>query len=132
MMLNTTMTFKRRPVGAPVAEDFDIVQGPLPAPSDGEVLVASRYVSIDPYVRTQIDPANPYGKPLALGDPIPGDIAGEVIASRNGDWPEGILVVGRFGWRGHALSDGGNLRALGPTLGPLPRMAARNWWTKGL
>jgi NADPH-dependent curcumin reductase CurA len=118
MTLNTIVTFKRRPVGRPVAEDFDIVQGPLPEPGDGEVLVASRYVSIDPYVRTQIDPANPYGEPLALGAPIPGDIAGEVIASRNGDWPEGILVVGRLGWRSHALSDGGNLRRL--DLGPLP------------
>ena len=120
MTTTTAVAFKRRPVGRPVPEDFEIVQGPLPEPGDGEVLVASRYVSIDPYVRTQIDPANPYGEPLALGATIPGDIAGEVIASRNGAWPEGTLVVGRLGWRSHGLSDGANLRALDPALGPLP------------
>ncbi len=115
-----TVTFKRRPVGRPVADDFEIVQGPLPEPADGEVLVASRYVSIDPYVRTQVDPANPYGEPLALGATIPGDIAGEVVASRNDDWPVGRFVIGRLGWRSHALSNGANLRAIDLDLGPLP------------
>ena len=92
----------------------------LPEPGGGEVLVAARYVSIDPYVRTLVDPANPYGAPLALGAVIPGDIAGAVVASRNSAWPEGALVAGRQGWRSHSLSDGANLRALDPALGPLP------------
>ncbi len=115
-----TVIFRRRPQGRPVPEDFEIVRSNLPEPGDGEVLVAARYVSIDPYVRTQIDPANPYGEPLALGAVIPGDIAGEVVASRNAQWPDGTLVAGRLGWRSHALSDGANLRALDPALGPLP------------
>jgi NADPH:quinone reductase len=116
----STVTFKRRPVGRPVADDFEVIHGALPEPVDGEVLVASRYVSIDPYVRTMVDPANPYGEPLALGATIPGDIAGEVISSRNGDWPVGRFVIGRLGWRSHALTNGDNLRAIDPDLGPLP------------
>ncbi len=120
MNATSTVTFKRRPVGRPVADDFEIIHGPPPEPADGEVLVASRYVSIDPYVRTQVDPANPYGEPLALGATIPGDIAGEVIASRHDDWPEGSFVIGRLGWTSYALSNGADLRVLDISLGPLP------------
>jgi len=116
MSSTTTVTFKRRPVGRPVTDDCNIVRGPLPEPAAGEVLVASR----DPYVRTQVDPANPYGEPLALGVTISGDIAGEVVASRNDDWPAGSFVIGRLGWRSHTLSDGAYLRAIDPGLGPLP------------
>lgn len=113
------VTFRRRPEGAPVADDFAIVEEALPEPGPGEVLVAARLLSIDPYVRTMIDPANPYGAPLPLGQTIPGDMAGEVIASHHPDWAKGDFAAARLGWASHGLGRGETLRRLDPALGAL-------------
>jgi len=107
-----TVVFTRRPVGAPTRDDFAILESALPAPGDGEVLVAARYISIDPYVRTMIDPANPYGEPMALGIAIPGDMAGEVVASNSSEFAVGEWVAGRLGWQTHAVGRAENLRRL--------------------
>ena len=38
----------RRPVGAPVDEDFLLENIPMPTPAEGEVLVKVQYMSLDP------------------------------------------------------------------------------------
>jgi NADPH-dependent curcumin reductase CurA len=57
------VVFTRRPEGAPTTDGFTNLEAPLPEPGGGEVLVAAHYISIDPHVRTMIDPRNPYGTP---------------------------------------------------------------------
>jgi len=106
------VVFTRRPEGAPTTDDFAILESPLPEPGDREVLVAAHCISIDPYVRTMVDPKNPYGAPLELGMAIPGDMAGEVIASNNAGFAVGDWVAGRLGWQSHAVSAGEGLRRL--------------------
>jgi NADPH-dependent curcumin reductase CurA len=110
--IRRTVVFTRRPDGAPTPDDFAVLELALPEPARGELLVAARYGSIDPYVRTMIDPANPYGAPMELGIPIPGDMAGEVIVSNNDGFVVGDWVAGRLGWQSHALSTGEGLRRL--------------------
>jgi hypothetical protein len=110
--IRRTVVFKRRPDGAPVPDDFEIVESTLPEPGDGEVLVAARYISIDPYVRTMIDAANPYGAPMELGIAIPGDMAGEVVASNDSGFAVGDWVAGRLGWQTHAVGSPEALRRL--------------------
>ena len=51
---NQQVLLKRRPEGMPVPADFDIVDGPLPEPHDGEVLLHGIYLSLDPYMRGRI------------------------------------------------------------------------------
>ena len=115
-----TVVFRRRPDGAPVPDDFEITDAPLPVPGAGEVLVAAHLISIDPYVRTMVDAANPYGEPMPLGTAVTGDMAGEVIVSNNHDWDVGEFVAGRLGWQSHGLSAGDNLRRLDLSLADLP------------
>jgi NADPH-dependent curcumin reductase CurA len=114
------VVFTRRPDGAPIAGDFAILENPLPVPVSGEVLVAAHCISIDPYVRTMIDPNNPYGAPLELGIAIPGDVAGQVIASNSADFAVGDWVAGRLGWQSHAVTAGEGLRRLDLDLADIP------------
>ncbi len=115
-----TVVFRRRPDGAPEPSDFEIVESQVPEPRAGEVLVAARYISIDPYVRTMIDAANPYGEPMPLGIAVIGDMAGEVMVSKHPDFEVGNHVAGRLGWQSHAVSTGEGLRHLDTELVDLP------------
>ena len=115
-----TVVFRRRPNGVTEPDDFEIVETEIPAPGPGEVLVAARYISIDPYVRTMIDAANPYGEPMPLGVAVTGDLAGKVVASQHADFAVGDHVAGRLGWQSHAVSTGKGLRRLDTELVDLP------------
>ncbi|MBT6509424.1 MAG: NADP-dependent oxidoreductase, partial [Rhodospirillaceae bacterium] len=95
------VALKQRPDGEPVAGDFEVLEDALPRLGQNEVLVAARFLSIDPYVRTMIDADNPYGAPMPLGQTITGDMAGEVVASSNPDYAVGSWAAGRLGWASH-------------------------------
>jgi NADPH-dependent curcumin reductase CurA len=107
------VVLRRRPQGAARAEDFDVVDVPPQRPGDGQVVVAARYLSVDPYVRCLLDDPSLYGTPVALGAVPPGDMVGEVVESRDPDLRPGTLVVGRLGWRTHAVADARALRRAG-------------------
>jgi NADPH-dependent curcumin reductase len=49
-----------RPTGAPVAENFRLESGPMPVPTEGEILVRARYLSLDPYMRGCMNAAKSY------------------------------------------------------------------------
>ena len=114
------VALKRRPRGAPVPEDFDVIESALPELAPGQVLVAAELLTIDPYVRTMIDAANPYGAPTPLGQTITGDMAGRVVATGDPAWPVGDRVAGRLGWASHGIGTSTTLRRLDPALGDLP------------
>jgi NADPH-dependent curcumin reductase CurA len=56
---NRQVLLKRRPTGAPTTADFEIADGPMPDPGEGEgeVLVRGIYLSLDPYMRGRISAA---------------------------------------------------------------------------
>lgn len=96
---NLQILLKRRPVGAPVPEDFDIVETPVPEPGEGQVLVRARFLSLDPYMRGRMADVKSYAKPVALGAVMEGQTAGEVVASRHPGFAPGDTVLGGFGWQ---------------------------------
>lgn len=96
---NLQILLKRRPVGAPVAEDFEIVETPVPEPGEGQVLVRARFLSLDPYMRGRMADVKSYAKPVALGAVMEGQTAGEVVASRHPGFAPGDIVLGGFGWQ---------------------------------
>ena len=53
--LSTSIRLARRPVGLPVAEDWSIVSEPAPMPAEGEVLVRTSLISLDPAMRGWLD-----------------------------------------------------------------------------
>ncbi|HYL39522.1 MAG TPA: hypothetical protein VEV17_26630, partial [Bryobacteraceae bacterium] len=51
---------KARPAGYPKETDFALVAAPMPALADGQVLVKSAYLSVDPYMRGRITGVRSY------------------------------------------------------------------------
>jgi NADPH-dependent curcumin reductase len=108
-----------RPTGTPVAENFRLENGPMPAPTDGEILVRARYLSLDPYMRGRMNAAKSYAKPVEIGDPMQGETVAEVVESRHPDYRPGDLVQTRSGWRTHAAISVEGLRRVDPALAPV-------------
>jgi NADPH-dependent curcumin reductase len=112
--LNRRITLAAHPQGLPIPQDFKLVTEPVPEPQDGQVLLRTLYLSLDPYQRNLMDPVGPgYAPPLSLGATIVGGTVSRVVASRHPRFAVGELVLANAGWQDYALSDGSDLLALG-------------------
>src|SRR5258707_233770 len=92
-----------RPNGAPAPRDFRAEIGPLPVPADGQLLLRTRYLSLDPYMRGRMNDAKSYAAPVSIGGVMEGEVVAEVIESRHTAFHRGELVQGRVGWKTHAV-----------------------------
>lgn len=93
----------RRPQGWPTDHDFRMETVPMPEPGEGEVLVANRVMSVDPYMRGRMNDTKSYIPPFQVDAPLEGGAVGEVIASADPSLPVGTVVLHSLGWREHAL-----------------------------
>ncbi len=118
-LTNRQWLLKSRPPGAPEEGNFELAETPVPDPSDGEVLVRSIYLSLDPYMRGRMRDVKSYVPPVQLGDVMEGGGVGEVVASNNTKFAKGEIVEGRLGWQEYMLSDGASLRKVDPSLAPI-------------
>ncbi len=120
MATHREILFVRAPDGMPDAGCFRVVEAPMPQPGEGQVLVATHYLSIDPYFRRMMGGGHgQYANPLQLGDVMVGRGVGVVIESRHQDFTVGDPVQSEFGWREHVVLDGRGLRKLPRDLLPL-------------
>jgi NADPH-dependent curcumin reductase len=97
--MNRQCRLTARPTGVAQAEHFEIVDGPVVDPADGEIVVRNHYLSVEPAMRGWIADAGNYAAPVALGSVMRALAAGEVIASRHPDYAVGDRVTGWFGWQ---------------------------------
>lgn len=88
-----------RPNGAPVPSDFEVVEAEVAAAQEGEIVVANRFMSVDPYMRGRMNDVKSYVPPFQLGEPLAGGAVGEVIESNSPDVAVGDHVVHGLGWR---------------------------------
>jgi NADPH-dependent curcumin reductase CurA len=95
------IVLRRRPVGVPTPDCFELVEMPIPQPGAGQMLVRMRVGSVDPAIRGFLDDRPSYLPPVALGAPVTGMSLGEVVASRHADWPVGTLVRVLGTWSDH-------------------------------
>ena len=107
---------RRRPVGRPAVDDFEIVDAPAPQVGDGDVLRRTIYLSLDPYMRGRMSDEPSYAASVAIGQPMVGHTVSQVIESRNPAFAAGDFVTGYDGWREAAMSKGHDLRKLDPSL----------------
>lgn len=108
-----------RPQGEPVAGNFRQVSAPLPELADGQLLLQTIWLSLDPYMRGRMSAAKSYAAPVAIGDVMVGGAVSKVLASRHPDFAAGEIVQGRTGWQSHPISDGTGLVKVDPTLAPI-------------
>ncbi|MET0605499.1 MAG: NADP-dependent oxidoreductase [Beijerinckiaceae bacterium] len=112
----------KRPVGAPVESDFRLESFNLPEPGEGEVLLETLWLSLDPYMRGRMSDAKSYSAKVEIGDSIVGGTVSRVVQSRNSKYANGDLVLGSSGWKTHDISSGAGLTKLDPKM-PRPSMA---------
>src|SRR3954471_20097296 len=108
-----------RPVGEPKPSDFRLEEFPVPQPGPGELLLRTKWLSLDPYMRGRMSDAPSYAKPVGVGDVMAGGTVSEVAASSNDKFAKGDIVLGHTGWQTHAVSNGAGLRKLDPRVAPV-------------
>jgi hypothetical protein len=108
----------RRPQGSPAPEDFRHETVVLPAPGEGEALVRTIWLSLDPYMRGRMNEGPSYAAPVGLGEVMTGECVGEVLASRGPDLRPGQLVRGFGGWQSHFVLPATKLTPVDPVLAP--------------
>src|SRR6266851_2875922 len=99
MVASREIRLKRRLVGAPIADNFELATVSVPAPALGEVQVKNLWMSVDPYMRGRMVDRTSYDPHLALGEARPAREIGEVVASEDPGFKPGDLVSSMFGWR---------------------------------
>lgn len=115
--INRTIVLQQRPHGAPDADTFRLTEAPLPVVQEGQVLLRTLMLSLDPYMRGRISDAKSYAEPVAVGAVMVGGTVARVEASRHPDFAVGQLVLSYSGWQDYALSDGKGLNKLGDDVG---------------
>lgn len=118
-MKSTRITLAARPVGEPDDDCFETEVVDLPEPQDGQVLLRTVYLSLDPYMRGRMSTARSYAAPLELGDVIMGGTVCEVVESRADELPVGSMVLSYSGWQTHAIADADAVRRLDPSAAPV-------------
>lgn len=113
-------TLAARPKGTPVPTDFALVERELPALNEGEVRIANRWLSVDPYMRGRMNDTKSYVPPFQLGEPMQGGAIGEVVESRADGIAVGTLVSHMAGWRDEAVLPAAHVQPL-PDLGVDPQ-----------
>jgi hypothetical protein len=120
--VNRRIVLAAHPKGAPTPQDLRLEDAPVPVPGEGQVLLRTLYLSLDPYMRNLMDVVGPsYAEAVKLGAPMAGGTVSRVAASKHPGFKVGDLVLGNAGWQDYALSDGKDLLPLGEM--PHPSLA---------
>jgi NADPH:quinone reductase len=98
-MQNTEIRLGSRPSGMPTLENFRIEAAEVPQPNEGEVLVRTLYISVDPYLRGRMREGRSYIPPFEVGQVIESGAVAKVTESRSAKFQPGDVVTGMFGWR---------------------------------
>jgi NADPH-dependent curcumin reductase CurA len=119
--MNTTRTINlnSRPTGKPEPGDFNISTTEIPELQEGEVLLRTKYVSVDPYLRGRMSDAPSYVPPFELNKPITSGIIAEVLESKDKNFSKGDHVSGLLQWKETQVAKANGLRKVDPAKAPL-------------
>ena len=129
--INRQWLLASRPRGTVAETDFSYHEAPRPAIGDGQFLVRTLYVSVDPGLRGWLTGSPAYlsqaidlyldamfvshgqmtvppecSAPLPIGSVMLGQALGQVIESRHPEFAVGNFVSGLLGWQDYCASDG--------------------------
>lgn len=117
--MNRQITLAARPVGYPKESDFNLVEVPIPTPEEGEVLVKTLYLSVDPYMRGRINAAKSYAANVEIDEIMVGSVIAQVVESKHPNVEVGDIVNAGIGWQEYGTAAGDHLRKIDPTIAPI-------------
>ena len=99
--MNRQWLYAKQPQGKIAPDTFQWTEGPIPVPGDGEALVRTRMLSLDPANRAWMM-GKTYRDALEPGQVMSGFAIGEVVESKSGGLKPGDIVEGDWGWQDYA------------------------------
>jgi NADPH-dependent curcumin reductase CurA len=118
--VNRQFRLAARPVGLPKAGDWQYVEEPILKPADGEALVETLYLSLDPAMRGWMNDRKSYIAPVQIGAVMRAGGVGRVLASRDASLRPGEYVSGSLGVQTHAALPAARLTRVDTRIAPLP------------
>ncbi|HXD08220.1 MAG TPA: NADP-dependent oxidoreductase [Burkholderiaceae bacterium] len=119
-LINRQWIYARRPDARVGVEHYELREQPLSAElARNEVLIAARYVSVDPYMRIQQAQRDTYDAPHPLGIVQRAGVVAQVLASQHAGFREGDWVLAYSGWQTHDKVHGSELQRLDPQAAPV-------------
>jgi len=118
-MTNRRIVLASRPTGEPVQENFRLEIEELGSPQEGQVLLKTLYLSVDPYMRGRMSDGPSYIPPFELNQPLAGANVSQVLESRVTGFTPGDIVAGFGGWQEYSLIPATGLRKLDPAAAPV-------------
>jgi len=118
-LVNHRITLAARPVGLPRPTDFAHGEEPVRDPGHGEVLVKTRYISLDPAMRGWMNEGKSYVPPIQIGEVFRAIALGDVVASNDPALAPGDHVTGMLGVQEYATLPARSLTKV-PPIAPLP------------
>jgi NADPH-dependent curcumin reductase len=120
--VNRRIVLAKRPTGEPTLDDFRLEEAPIPELNDGEILLQTVYLSLDPYMRGRMSEGPSYAAATKLDEVMVGGTVSRVAESRNPKFKQGDLVSSYSGWQEYEVSRGMGLSILDPRI-PKPSYA---------
>ncbi|MDP4172294.1 MAG: NADP-dependent oxidoreductase, partial [Bacillota bacterium] len=121
-MKEKQIILNKRPCGFPSEENFELIERDVRDILNGEVLIQTLFISVDPYMRERMSPMKSYIEPFGLKEVITGTMIGRIVESKHPDFFADDIVTGFLGWQEFPISDGSNIRKIQPL--PVPYQTA--------
>ena len=119
MSTTKTINLKDRPNGKPELNNFEFTTTEVSEINEGEVLLKSKYVSVDPYLRGRMSDAPSYVPPFEVGKPIESGIIAEVLESKAENFSKGDHVSGSLLWQEKQVAKAEKLMKVDANKAPL-------------
>jgi NADPH-dependent curcumin reductase CurA len=120
MQTNRQFRLAARPVGMPKRADWDFVEEPARTPGDGEILVQTEYLSLDPAMRGWMNEGKSYIPPVKIGEVMRALGVGKVIETKSDKFAVGDYVSAGLGVQAFATIAAKDATKIDPKLAPLP------------
>jgi NADPH-dependent curcumin reductase len=110
--INRQLVLRSRPAAEVQDTDFELREGPIPAPGEGQVLLRTLYFSFDPTQRGWLNDVPSYMPPVRIGEPMRAGGVAQVLESKHPKYRAGDIVSGTLSWQDYIVTDGGGLTGL--------------------
>lgn len=106
-------------MGIPDESCFKLITSVISQPTHGQVLLRTRFLSVDPYMRGRMNDRRSYVPPFQLNEVLNGGIVGEVVESMSKSFAKGDFVVGNLGWQDYSIADEKEVRKINTDIAPM-------------
>jgi len=96
-LVNHQLRLASRPVGPIAPQNWQLTEAPVAEPAEGQVLVQTLLLSLDPAMRGWLNDTRSYIPPVGIGEVMRAGGIGRVLVSRDPAFAPGDLVSGLLG-----------------------------------